>query len=211
MLVEYPHDDASESGDPHWVPPALVAAGIAEEVAALAELHAEAIAARGGRSTVVIDAETPGFGCSTRNGGQISTSVKPSLAKLTARVGAERARAIRQEGRAALEWFGDFVAAERLDCDFRRSGRYHAAHTPQHYEELTRDAERMRREEGIESFAVPRADQRSELGSDSYFGGVVFPKHCSVHPARYHRELLRLALSAGAGIVGNCRATVIDR
>ncbi|MCP5153022.1 MAG: hypothetical protein H6983_02570 [Ectothiorhodospiraceae bacterium] len=52
LLVEYPHDDASESGDPHWVPPALVAAGIAEEVAALAELHAEAIAARGGRSTV---------------------------------------------------------------------------------------------------------------------------------------------------------------
>ena len=32
---------------------------------------------RGGRSTLVLDAENPGFGCSTRNGGQISTSIKP--------------------------------------------------------------------------------------------------------------------------------------
>ena len=30
--------------------------------------------ARGGRQTLVLDAEEPGWGCSTRNGGQISTS-----------------------------------------------------------------------------------------------------------------------------------------
>src|SRR5690606_6500832 len=33
--------------------------------------------ARGGRSTVVLERETAGWGCSSRNGGQISTSVKP--------------------------------------------------------------------------------------------------------------------------------------
>ena len=53
---------------------------------------------RGGRSTLVLDAQDPGFGCSTRNGGQISTSIKPSLAKLAAKYGHEKARAIRQEG-----------------------------------------------------------------------------------------------------------------
>ncbi|MEQ1612740.1 MAG: FAD-dependent oxidoreductase, partial [Hyphomicrobiaceae bacterium] len=36
-------------------------------------LHAALQTARGGRDTVVIDAEAAGFGCSTRNGGQIST------------------------------------------------------------------------------------------------------------------------------------------
>ena len=30
-----------------------------------------------GAATVVLDAEDAGWGCSTRNGGQISTSVKP--------------------------------------------------------------------------------------------------------------------------------------
>ncbi|MFK7894062.1 MAG: FAD-dependent oxidoreductase, partial [Granulosicoccus sp.] len=54
-------------------------------------LHAALQCARGGRSTLVLDAADPGWGCSTRNGGQISTSVKPSLEKLTTKYGRERA------------------------------------------------------------------------------------------------------------------------
>src|SRR6056297_311425 len=167
--------------------------------------------ARGGRSTLVLDAKTLGFGCSTRNGGQVSTSVKPSLEKLTKSFGLDKARDLRSEGAAAIEWLSDFVDREQIDCDFNRSGRYHAAHTPRHYEALVRDAEKMRREEGIESFAVPRAEQRSELGSDSYFGGVVFPKHSAVHPAKMQRELLRLATEAGAQAIGHCEVTNIER
>lgn len=174
-------------------------------------LSAAIATARGGRSTLVIDAEDPGYGCSSRNGGQISTSVKPSLEKLAAKFGDEKARAIRGEGAAALNWLGSFVEAEALDCDFRRSGRFHAAHTPAHYEELVRDADKMRREEGIETFAVPRSEQRKELGSDSYFGGVVFTKHCSVHPAKLLREFLRVAVSSGAAVVGRCPATRIEK
>ena len=167
-------------------------------------LSAALTTARGGRSTLVVDAEDPGYGCSSRNGGQISTSVKPSLEKLTAKFGPERARGIRAEGANALRWIGAFVASEELDCDFRRVGRFHAAHTPRHYEELVRDAEKLRQQEDIESFAVPRAEQRSHLGTDSYFGGVVFTSHCSLHPGKFHRELLRLAIGAGAEVVGQC-------
>jgi glycine/D-amino acid oxidase-like deaminating enzyme len=174
-------------------------------------LNAAIVTARGGRSTLVLDAEDPGFGCSTRNGGQISTSVKPSLGKLSAKFGNRQARAIREEGAEALQWIGDFIDSEAIACDFRRSGRFHAAHTPQYYESLVRDAERMRSEEGIESFAVPRTEQRKELGTDSYFGGVVYPKHCSLHPAKYHRGLLHRTLEAGATVVGHCAVEHIER
>ena len=174
-------------------------------------LNAAIQIARGGRETLVLDAEYPGFGCSTRNGGQISTSVKPSLEKLAARFGIEKARGIRGEGVKALDWIDRFIAGEDLDCDFRRSGRFHAAHTPRHYENLARDAEKMRTGEGIESFAVPRGEQRRELGTDAYFGGVVFPGHRSLHPGKYHRGLLRLALGAGAKVVGDCPAVAIGR
>jgi len=68
--------------------------------------------ARAGRSTLVIDAENPGFGCSTRNGGQISTSVKPSLGALAAKFGETKARAIRGEGETALKWIAEFVGAK---------------------------------------------------------------------------------------------------
>lgn len=174
-------------------------------------LNAALVAARGGRSVLVLDAEDPGFGCSTRNGGQISTSVKPSLARLTTRFGAQKARALRQTGADALSWFGDFVTAEGLECDFERKGRFHAAHTPGHYETLVREAELLAREEGIESFAVPRAEQHKELGSDAYHGGVVFTRHCALHPVRYHRALMRRVLEAGASIVGHCRVTGVER
>ncbi|CAN0586544.1 unnamed protein product, partial [Ectocarpus sp. 12 AP-2014] len=125
--------------------------------------------------------------------------------------GETKARAIRQEGANALEWLGDFVETQGIDCDYRRCGRFHAAHTPGHYESLVRDAETMRRDEGIESFAVPRAEQHSEMGTDTYFGGVVYPRHCSVHPAKLYRGLLSRARDAGAQVIGHCAVTRIDR
>lgn len=174
-------------------------------------LHAAIETARGGRQTIVLDAQDPGWGCSTRNGGQISTSVKPSLEKLAGKYGTDRARAIRKEGETALDWIGDFVRQEALQCDFMRSGRYHAAHTPTHYEEIANNAEILKRTEGVEAFAVPRSEQRRELGSDTYHGGVVFPAHASIDPAKYHRGLLSLAQSAGAHVLGHCAVSDIER
>lgn len=174
-------------------------------------LSAAITTARGGRSTLVVDAEDPGFGCSTRNGGQISTSVKPSLDQLSAKFGAKKARTVRDEGANALKWIGEFVEGEGLKCDFRQVGRFHAAHTAQHYEMLARDAEKMRTQDAIDSFAVARHEQRSQLGTDAYFGGLVFPSHCSVHPAKLHREMLRLALAADTQVVGQCTVQQIEK
>ncbi len=167
-------------------------------------LNAAIETARGGRSTLVLEAEVPGWGCSSRNGGQISTSVKPTHEKLRAKFGDARATAIRGEGKTALEWIEQRITTENIDCSFRRAGRFHAAHTPRHYEELARDAEKLGRSEGIEAHVVPRAQQRSELGSDIYFGGVVFARHAAVNPALYHRGLLNTALAAGAQVIGHC-------
>lgn len=211
--------DCSDS--PYWLddlpaPPAMPSTPLQEvDVVVVGSgytgLHAAIETARGGRTTMVLDAQDPGWGCSTRNGGQISASIKPSLEKLTARLGEERARAIRQEGETALQWIEDFVTSEALQCDFRRKGRYHAAHTPAHYDEIARNAEILRRDEGVEAYAVSRSDQRQELGSDVYHGGVVFSRHASINPAKYHRGLLSLALSAGVHVVGHCAVTQIQR
>lgn len=174
-------------------------------------LNAAIETARGGRTTLVLDSQDPGWGCSTRNGGQISTSIKPSLKKLSAKYGGDRARAIRGEGETALQWIEDFVTSEGIDCDFRRKGRYHAAHTPDHYEEIAREADVLRRDEAVEAHVVPKAEQRTELGSDVYHGGVVYSRHASLNPAKYHRGLLSLALAAGAHVVGRCAVTGLER
>ncbi len=170
-------------------------------------LNAAIETARAGRSTLVLDAENPGWGCSTRNGGQISTSVRPSLQKLSAKYGVARARAIRREGENALDWIEDRIASEGIRCDFRRAGRFHAAHSAESYEQLARDAQQLAREEGVETYPVPRQDQSSELGSPVYHGGLVFPKHAALDPAKYHRGLLMCATDAGATVIGQCRVT----
>ena len=110
-----------------------------------------------------------------------------------------------------LDWIEEFVTGEKIDCDFRRNGRYHAAHTPAHFEEIARDAEILRRDEGLEAHVVTRADQRRELGSDAYYGGVIFPRHASLNPAKYHRGLLSVSIAAGAHVVGHCAVTGIER
>ena len=174
-------------------------------------LNAAIECARGGRETVVLDAGAPGHGCSSRNGGQISTSIKPSHEALAAKFGTERARALREVGETALEWIEERIETEKIDCDFRRKGRFHAAHTPAAYEELCRDAARLAGTEGIEAHPVPRAEQRGEMGTDSYYGGIVFPRHAAVDPARYHRGLLKAARAAGAQVEGLAAVTAIDR
>ena len=174
-------------------------------------LHAALQTARAGRHTLVLDAEDAGWGCSTRNGGQISTSVKPGFDELARRHGAERARDILLEGRRSLAWFGEFVAAEKIDCDFAVVGRFHAAHNAVQFDKLVLAVEQQPKGLEVEAHVVPRADQHQELGTDAYFGGVVYRRHASVDPARYHQGLLDRVRTAGADVVARCPAMRIER
>ncbi len=167
--------------------------------------------ARGGRATVILDAEDPGWGCSTRNGGQISSSIKPDYAELTRRHGPGTAAGIIREGQSSLAWVADFVAAESIACDFRVAGRFHAAHAAPRYEALARRLSAQPKELSMEWHMVPRTEQRRELGSDAYFGGVLFPRHASLNPALFHAGLLDRVAASGARIVPNCAASAIHK
>ncbi len=174
-------------------------------------LNAALQTARGGRDTLVIDAEDAGWGCSTRNGGQISTSIKPSHDTLVRRHGAEHATRILEEGWKSLAWVTELVRSEQIDCDFGVVGRFHAAHTPGQYEALARRLATQPREVAAGSHMVPRAEQRTEIGSDAYFGGAIYAHHASVDPARLHQGLLDRVLAAGARVEPHCAATGIEQ
>jgi glycine/D-amino acid oxidase-like deaminating enzyme len=167
--------------------------------------------ARGGRATVVLDAQDAGWGCSTRNGGQVSTSVKPGYDALARRFGADRAFRIIKEGQNSLAWVASFVAEEAIDCDFRIAGRFHAAHNPAAYEALAQRLATQPTGLEVEAHMVPRAEQHSELGTDAYYGGVLFARHASIDPGRFHQGMLDRVLAAGATVIPHCAATEIQR
>ena len=175
-----------------------------------AGLNSAIVTARGGRSTLVFDSEDAGFGCSTRNGGQISTSVKPSLGELTKRYGPQAAFDILKEGRTALSWIGEFIRNEEIDCDFMVPGRFHAAHNSRAFAKLVRQVTSQPRGLEVPYRIVECADQQAEIGTDSYHGGIVFEKHASLDPARYHQALLDLAVAAGTQVATNSKVTSIE-
>ncbi|MDB9697550.1 FAD-binding oxidoreductase [Amylibacter sp.] len=202
-------DGLPEFNDVNSLPPSQVDVAIVGS--GYTGLNAALQTIRGGRSTVVFESGVPGQGCSTKNGGQISTSVKPSLEKLSAKFGAKKGLAIRQEGENALKWIEDLIKSENIDCSFSRVGRYHAAHTQKHYELIARDAEKINRSEGIEAYTVSKNEQLKELGSDVYHGGVIFPRHASVDPGKYHRGLLQKVIEAGVDVIGQCSVLDIEK
>lgn len=174
-------------------------------------LSAAIEAARGGMSVVVLDRDAVGAGCSTRNGGQVGSSIKPELGKLTARHGADLARRIRDEGYRALAFTEAMIAANGIDCDWQKTGRYMAAHSPGQYEGLERLAEARLRAGEPAITLVPRSAQLAELGSDRYFGGAISPFCGAVQPARLHAGLLRVAEGLGVTVRGACEVTGIRR
>jgi glycine/D-amino acid oxidase-like deaminating enzyme len=174
-------------------------------------LHAALQTARGGRHTVVFDAEDAGFGCSTRNGGQISTSVKPAYETLARRHGPQKAFDIVKEGQRSLEWTGEFVRSERIDCDFGVVGRFHAAHNAAQFEALAKKVRSQPKGLEVDAHVVPRAEQKGEIDSDAYFGGVVYARHASIDPARYHQGLLARAQASGVTVIARCAVSGIEK
>jgi len=174
-------------------------------------VHCALQTARAGRQTTVIDAQDLGWGCSTRNGGQISGEIKPDYDQLSRRYGNAEAHALISEARNALDWLGGFVDEQGLDCDYQRSGRFVAAHSARQFDKLAASVQHQ--PAGLEQSLriVEPQDQSSEIDSVYYHGGMVVDRHCSLDPAKYHAGLVELARASGAELIGHCAATHIER
>ncbi|ODS00823.1 FAD-dependent oxidoreductase [Methyloceanibacter superfactus] len=165
-----------------------------------------------GREAVVLDAGVPGFGASTRNGGQVgSGNQKFRVKRLIELRGEAKAAALLREGTRMLDYIEHLVRSEEIDCHFARCGRFRGAMRPEHYEAMARDMEDLKRVAGVESFMVPRAEQRSEIGSDVFFGGSVLPNDASLHPALYHAGLMQRVEARGGIVIGHAGVRRVAR
>jgi len=164
--------------------------------------------ANAGRSTLVVDAGEVGAGCSSRNGGQVAYSIKPSFNSLKAKFGAERAFGICRDGLDAVAYLRS-LATQQVGCGWREDGCFFGAHTAKHFGQMARDAENQPR--GLEQriSVVPKADQHTEIASDFYHGGCVYHDDASVDPTRLLLALLRRAADVGATVVDRCPVDAI--
>ncbi len=190
----------------------VIGAGFTGLVAAL-------VLARAGRQVLVVDAGMPGFGASTRNGGQVgSGNQKFRIKTLIAVKGERKAVELLREGVQMLDGIEKLVRAEKIDCSFTRCGRFRGAIRPAHYEAMARDMEDLSRYAGVEVAMVPRHEQHREVGTDLFHGGSLLPGDASLHPGKYHDGLMARVAEAGGvvrgdapvrGITSNCQDHVV--
>jgi glycine/D-amino acid oxidase-like deaminating enzyme len=216
--VAFESQHRSISSSPLWMENAAIAPPSVGELpsrvdvliigAGYTGLSAARETAAAGRSTLVLEAGAMGTGCSSRNGGQVAYSIKPSFDALKAKHGADVAFRICREGLDAVAYLRS-LAAQEIDCRWREDGCFFGAHTARHFERMARDAENQPR--GLEQriSVVSRAEQHGEIASDFYHGGCVYHDDASLDPTRLLLGLLRRALERGASVVERCPVSAL--
>ncbi len=167
--------------------------------------------ARHGVKVAVLEAQTMGWGASSRNGGQVLTGLKLGVSSLFARYGRDLTRRLFAASLSAIDCVEQIVREEKLECDFARCGHLEAACKPAHFEDFRRAAEVMLREFNHATCLVEAHDLRSEVGSDVYYGGLIDEASARVNPAQYVAGLARAAQAVGAKLFAQTPVTQLSR
>ncbi len=165
-------------------------------------LSAALTLAQAGRSVCVLEAQAPGSGASTRNGGMIGSGHKVPFAALEKKYGEPVALEAMREGLRALEFTTNLIKTENIDCDFALTGRFRGAWRAMDYEATAREIEFLRQKIDLPAQMVSKAEQHTEVTTDRYHGGCIFHSHGGLNPAKFYDGILQNAEQAGAQVFG---------
>ncbi|MEM6589222.1 MAG: FAD-binding oxidoreductase [Pseudomonadota bacterium] len=212
--------DEAELGRPYWWDAAapqpaddplpetcdvlVIGAGYAGLSAAIAAHDA-------GARVAVVDAGDPGAGASTRNGGMFGAHPRLGWAALAKKFGADVADMIFAEAAPALDWAKGLIKAEGIDCDMQETGRIQLAWTPDHAESQKALAGSVTAKSEVQAHMLDRMGLKQEIGTERYHGALVFPQHCGLHPAKFHRGLRQSVEQRGVSLTGQAEVTELHR
>src|SRR5437016_7187210 len=170
---------APSAGDlPDYADVAIVGAGYCG-------LSAARTLAKRGVKVAVFEAETFGWGASSRNGGMVLTGMKLPVPTLIKRYGREAVRRMYAASLDSIDCVEQIVREENIDCSFSRCGHLEVACKQSHFDAYARSVEVIAREFHHELRIIPGNELGSEIGSSIYFGGIVDETSAGVNPAKY--------------------------
>lgn len=171
---------------------------------------ARELAKRGAR-VAAFEANTFGWGASSRNGGMVLTGLKVAAGKLVKQHGLQKARELFCTSLDAIRYAEQLIRDERIECDFERCGHIELAYKPSHFEAFRHEAELLQQKFQHPVKLVERARLRDEIGSGLYHGGLVDEASAGLNPAKYATGLMRAAETAGALLFGETKVEHISR
>jgi glycine/D-amino acid oxidase-like deaminating enzyme len=174
-------------------------------------LSAARTLAKRGAQVAVFEANSIGWGASSRNGGMVLTGMKLGVETVAKRYGMELTRRMYAASLASIDLVEEIVREENIDCSFSRCGHLEVACKQSHFDSYSRSVEIVAKEFNHKLRVVPRDDLRGEIGSLIYYGGLVDETSAGVNPAQYVAGLASAALKAGAGVYEDARVKDIGR
>ena len=170
--------------------------------------------AREGRDVCVVDALAFGEAASSRNGGGVSAGVNIGKGISGGPGQANRSEGLLNgllsESAAAFEFVRTLIDREGIECHFEKRGRFVGAVTPEHFEGMKKKADSLNQAIQVDAKIVPKSEQRREIGSDFYHGGMTIERAGKLHPALYHKGLLDACHRAGVKLTAHCKVERID-
>ncbi|ASW02677.1 NAD(P)/FAD-dependent oxidoreductase [Paraburkholderia aromaticivorans] len=171
---------------------------------------AQALGKRGA-AVSVLDAGRIGGGASGRNGGQVNTGVAQDFAALVAQLGVERASACYRAFSDAVDTVERLIREENIDCNYMATGKLKLASKPHHLAHLEKTAEAIRRAVDTDIELIDRSRIRSEIQSDSFYGGLLQRHGGQMHMGKFTVGLAEAAVRRGAKLYENAAVTAIAK
>jgi glycine/D-amino acid oxidase-like deaminating enzyme len=166
---------------------------------------------KNGVNVAVLEANTIGWGASSRNGGMVLTGLKLGMQSVMKKYGRDLARRLFRCSLEAIDTVEQIVKEENIDCGFRRYGHLLTANKPKHYSALKEEAEFMEKEFEHRVRLIPSYEQLSEIGSTLYYGALLDECSGGLNPAQYVAGLAQAATKTGATLHARARVKRLER
>ena len=167
--------------------------------------------AKKGAKVVVLEADRVAGAASGRNGGMCNNGFAQDYGGMVERFGTERANMLYRAFDAGVDKVEAIVAEEGIECHFARVGKLKLAAKPEHFDKIIRSQELLAREVDPETRLVLPQDLPAEIGSDRFFGGIIYGKSANMHMGMYGQGLAEAVVRHGGIIHENNPMTGMRR
>jgi glycine/D-amino acid oxidase-like deaminating enzyme len=172
-------------------------------------LNAARVAAREGLRVCLIEAETIGHGGSGRNVGLVNAGLWLPPDQIKETLGDTCGERLINDLGVGPDRVFDLIKTYEIQCDARRNGTLHLAHSSQAISDL-RAREEQWKNRGVPVTLLDAQTTARHVGSDMYHGALFDARAGVIQPLDYARGLARAAANKGVQIHEKTAAVRIE-
>jgi len=167
--------------------------------------------AEGGADTVLVEAQTAGFGASGRNNGQvIPVYTRHNPDDVVREYGADQGERMNAWVAGSADLVFDLIRRHGIDCDAAQEGWLQPAHADSRLTGLRAKHDQWAAR-GAPVEMIDRDAMAAMTGSPIYRGGWMHRSGGHIQPLSYARGLARVAIEAGAAVYSETPALELRR